>query len=233
MPSVVSLSLSKPNILKARSPATTTVYVPDNLNEKFSRKGIKFWQSDNIPMVELTVKEWLFLKATEPGSKGSLMPAEWTVKDVDSDAIEALQVEPSCTSGVLDLIYVVTLHPQSKVFEAVLTAHTYKPEKKPGLWTSQDVSFTILKNKLSRVYAAPPKAILKAFYDKPPSKYETLDQVIRMGFEDIYLSSPGSFSEKYGKEYFICTGPTSMLVPLVVKPGEDWRGAHVIEHDNL
>ncbi|KAH7512872.1 hypothetical protein FEM48_Zijuj12G0136300 [Ziziphus jujuba var. spinosa] len=210
MSSVVSLYLSKPNILKARSPATTTVYVPDNLNEKFSRKGIKFWQSDNIPMVELT----------EPGSKGSLMPAEWTVKDVDSDAIDALQVEPSCTSGVLDLICRYTtstissskskMGQQSKVFKAVLTAHTYKPEKKPGLWTSQDVSFTILKNKLSRVYAAPPKAILKAFYDKSPSKYETLDQ-----------------------EYFICTGPTSMLVPLVVKPGEDWRGAHVIEHDNL
>lgn len=62
---------------------------------------------------------------------------------------------------------------------------------------------------------------------------ELFFRVIRMGFEDIYLSSPGSLSEKYGKEHFICTGPASMLVPVVVKPGEDWRGAQVIEHDNL
>ena len=62
---------------------------------------------------------------------------------------------------------------------------------------------------------------------------ELFFRVIRMGFEDIYLSSPGSLSEKYGKDYFICTGPASMLVPVIVKPGEDWRGAQVIEHDNL
>lgn len=54
-----------------------------------------------------------------------------------------------------------------------------------------------------------------------------------MGFEDIYLSSPGSLSEKYGKDYFICTGPASILVPVTVNPGEEWRGAQVIEHDNL
>jgi len=54
-----------------------------------------------------------------------------------------------------------------------------------------------------------------------------------MGFEDIYLSSPGSLSQKYGKGYFICTGPASLLVPVTVNPGEEWRGAQVIEHDNL
>lgn len=54
-----------------------------------------------------------------------------------------------------------------------------------------------------------------------------------MGYDDIYLGSPGSFSEKYGSEYFICTGPASMLVPVDLNPGEEWRGAQVIEHDNL
>lgn len=58
-------------------------------------------------------------------------------------------------------------------------------------------------------------------------------RVTRVGYEDIYLSSPGSLSEKYGKDYFICTGPASMLVPVVVNPGEGWRAAQVIEHDNL
>lgn len=58
-------------------------------------------------------------------------------------------------------------------------------------------------------------------------------RVIRMGYDDIYLCSPGSFSQRYGKDYFICTGPASMLVPVVLNPGEAWRAAQVIEHDNL
>lgn len=58
-------------------------------------------------------------------------------------------------------------------------------------------------------------------------------RVIRLGFEDIYVSSPGSFFDKYGRDYFICTGPAAMLVPVTVNPGEEWRGAQVIEHDNL
>ncbi|KAF9591226.1 hypothetical protein IFM89_003177, partial [Coptis chinensis] len=57
--------------------------------------------------------------------------------------------------------------------------------------------------------------------------------LIRMGYEDIYLASPGSSSQKFGDGYFICIGPASMLVPIIVNPGEDWRGAQVIEHDNL
>ncbi|CAB4303673.1 unnamed protein product [Prunus armeniaca] len=112
------------------------------------------------------------------------------------------------------------LPPLSSPFEILSPAEAMKadtpgwfdfgsqPEEKPGSWTHQDVPFTILKNKLSRVYAAPPKERLKPIYNTPPSKYETLDQgrelfyrVIRMGFEDIYLSSPGSFYEKYGEEY--------------------------------
>lgn len=49
--------------------------------------------------------------------------------------------------------------------------------EKPGSWSRQDVPYTILKNKLSRVYAAPPQERLKPVYNTPPSKYETLDQV--------------------------------------------------------
>lgn len=52
-------------------------------------------------------------------------------------------------------------------------------EEKPGVWTVQDIPVTILSNKLSRVYAAPPTERVKAFYNTPPSKYETLDQVLR------------------------------------------------------
>lgn len=58
-------------------------------------------------------------------------------------------------------------------------------------------------------------------------------RLVRLGFEDMYLCSPGGMCEKFGKDYFLCTGAASMLVPVVVNPGEEWRGAQVIEHDNL
>ncbi|KAK4852403.1 hypothetical protein QYF36_023715 [Acer negundo] len=355
MASLLPFSLPKPNLFKASSSLTSsppsTLSLPENLEEKFGRKGIKFLESNNIPEVELTVRngssvrlripdahvtsykpkvQWtddgfhellctvpaagaddssrsrggiglVINDASESASKGSLISAsQWTVKDVDSDAIDALQVELSCSSGALDITYVVSLYPLSmatavivkntgrkaiSLTSAILSHLRFKkrggagihglqgcsycrhppppspfellspseamktessgwfssdPVEKTGSWSVQDVPFTVLNDKLSRVYAAPPAERSKAFYRTPPSKYEAMDQgrelffrMIRMGFEDIYLGSPGSFSDKYGKEYFICTGPASMLVPVVVQPDEKWKGAQVIEHDNL
>lgn len=150
-----------------------------------------------------------------------------------------LQVELSCTSGTLDITYIVSLYPVSFATAVIVKNDGRKPvtltsailshlkfkkrgkaaiqgfkgcsycplpplsspfeilspgeamksessglfdfgsenEDKPGTWTVQDVPFTILKNKFSRVYAAPPQERLKAIYNTPPSKYETLDQV--------------------------------------------------------
>ncbi|KAJ7971878.1 Photosynthetic NDH subcomplex B 2 [Quillaja saponaria] len=352
MASLLSLSVPRlKSIIKATS-STSTVSVPEILNEKFGRKGIKFLELESIPIVELTVRNGSSLKlrlpdahvtsykpkvywkddgfeevlytipgdgtgstkakggiglvmneVLEPGSKGSVpYTSEWTVKDVDSDAIDALQVELSSSNATLDITYVVSLYPESlatavvvknkgrkavSLNNAILSHFKFKKrggtaiqglmecsycshpplsspfqiltpteamktespglfsfgsetEEKPGSWVKQDVPITILKNKISRVYAAPPTERLKAIYNTAPSKYDTIDQglelsfrVIRMGFEDIYVGSPGSISEKYGKDYFICTGPASILVPVTVNPGENWKGAQVIEHDNL
>ncbi|KAL9341885.1 hypothetical protein Peur_065210 [Populus x canadensis] len=50
--------------------------------------------------------------SSEGGSKGSLVSSsERTVKDVGSDSIDAIQVELSCSSGPLDITYVVSLYP--------------------------------------------------------------------------------------------------------------------------
>lgn len=238
------------------------------------------------------------------GSNKNVAFESWTVKDTDSDSIDALQVELSCSSsGSLEITYVVSLFPLSmasaviiknngkkpvELNSAILTHFLAKkrsgiainglrscsycsfpplsspyqilspseavkaedpdgffnfgwePEMKTGEWGIQNVPYTVLKHKLSRVYSAPPSERSKEFYNTLPSNYDILDQgrelffrVIRMGYEDIYLGSPGSLSRQYGKDYFICTGPASLLVPLVISPGEDWKGAQVIEHDNL
>ncbi|TVU48322.1 hypothetical protein EJB05_07955, partial [Eragrostis curvula] len=113
-------------------------------------------------------------------------------------------------------------------------------EPRQGVWAVEENQYTILKKKVSRVYAAPPEERKKRIYSTAPSKFTTIDQysglgfrVVRMGYEDLYLCSPGGMYEKFGKDYFLCTGAASMLVPVVVNPGEEWRGAQVIEHDNL
>ena len=38
-------------------------------------------------------------------------------------------------------------------------------------------------------------------------------RLVRMGFDDMYLCSPGGMYDKFGKNYFLCTGMASMLVP--------------------
>jgi len=53
-----------------------------------------------------------------------------------------------------------------------------EPPSKPGQWNTQNDPITILRNKFSRVYTAPPSERSKAFYRTPPSKYETVDQVM-------------------------------------------------------
>lgn len=352
---LLSVYLPKLNVTKASAStsgsSSTITCVPDILEQKFGRKGIKFsdpatveltvrngssvklqipnahvtsykpkvyWKDDGFEEVLYTLSPssnnsrggigLVINEILEPNPKGPAAMAnttaasEWTVTDVDSDSIDALQVELSCSRGTLDINYVVSLYPLSmatavivknngrkpvKLTTAILShlksktrqgtgiqglrsctycthpplsssfeilspgeamkteepnmfSFGWEPEKKPGIWSTQDVPFTVLQHKLSRLYSVPPEERAKEFYNSIPSKYETIDQgrelffrIIRMGFEDIYLSSPGLFSEKYGKDYFICTGPASMLVPLVVNPGEEWRGAQVIEHDNL
>ncbi|KAK6945437.1 hypothetical protein RJ641_026539 [Dillenia turbinata] len=337
------------------SAAAVGIGETNNLELKFARKGIKFFESQSesggLDAVELTVRNGSSLRLQIPdalvtsykpkvywkddgfeevlhtcsSNKGGiglvlneeheasnspqkkistslLSNSRWVLKDVDSDSIDALQVELSCTAGPLDVTYVVSLYPLSmaaavivknkgpkaiNLTSAILSHFKFKsrrgtaiqglkgcsycshpplsspfqllspseamkyeepgwfsfgfePEKKPGTWSVQDVPFTILRHKLSRVYTAPPPERLKRFYNTAPSKYETIDQgrelvfrVIRIGFDDIYISSPGSHSAKYGNDFFICTGPASMLAPVVVNPGDEWRGAQVIEHDNL
>ncbi|KAJ1298719.1 hypothetical protein BS78_01G475200 [Paspalum vaginatum] len=113
-------------------------------------------------------------------------------------------------------------------------------EPRQGVWTVEEDHYTTLKKKVSRVYAAPPEERKRRIYSTAPSKFTTIDQysglgfrLVRMGFEDMYLCSPGGLYDKFGKDYFLCTGPASMLVPVVVNPGDEWRAAQVIEHDNL
>ncbi|GLT35111.1 hypothetical protein SLA2020_095900 [Shorea laevis] len=99
----------------------------------------------------------------------------------------------------------------------------YKKKKKHGIiWKQKDTALTILKQKLSLAYAAPPEQRLNTshFVTHHLQNMKLLSglRTILQGDKNwlrghIYLFSPGSMSEKYGKDYFICTDTASMLVP--------------------
>lgn len=50
-------------------------------------------------------------------------------------------------------------------------------ENKKGSWKVEDDMYIMLRNKISRVYAAPPEERLKRIYNTAPSKFETIDRV--------------------------------------------------------
>jgi hypothetical protein len=50
-------------------------------------------------------------------------------------------------------------------------------EPRQGAWTVEENLYTILKKKVSRVYAAPPEERKKRIYNTAPSKFTTIDQV--------------------------------------------------------
>uniref|UniRef100_A0A0F7GXX8 Photosynthetic NDH subcomplex B 2 n=1 Tax=Cypripedium formosanum TaxID=53042 RepID=A0A0F7GXX8_9ASPA len=304
--------------LSIRNGSSLTLRIPDGIVTSYKPKV--YLKDEGFEEVlhtigdgDSSVKGGLGLVLNDVSRDGSPWTASrWAVKDADSDSIDAVQVELSCTNGdgSLDITYVVSLYPLSmatavivqnngsesvKLTSAMLSHVRFKSrggsaiqglrgcpycshpplpssfgilspsdviepdppgwfsflesssEEKistniddPEAWTVEDNPFTILKSKFSRVYTAPPMERMKRIYNTSPSKYQTIDQssklgfrVIRMGYEDIYLGTPGSFFQKYGKDYFVCTGSASMLVPEVLEPGDQWRAAQVIEHDNL
>lgn len=49
-------------------------------------------------------------------------------------------------------------------------------DKESKAWTVEDDLYTMLRRKMSRVYAAPPEERTKRIYNTPPSKYTTIDQ---------------------------------------------------------
>ncbi|CAN1342538.1 hypothetical protein LINPERPRIM_LOCUS39489 [Linum perenne] len=69
--------------------------------------------------------------------------------------------------------------PLSSPFEIITPDEAMKPDS-PGLFDFffEPEEKPVLNHRLSRIYAAPPEERLKRFYNTPPSKFETLDQVI-------------------------------------------------------
>ncbi|KAI9093596.1 hypothetical protein K1719_027045 [Acacia pycnantha] len=76
-------------------------------------------------------------------------------------------------------------------------------------------------------------------YTNAPRNFSVIDRgrrnsvlVGRNGFEEMYLFSPGSSVEIYGKYAYICVGQAAVLKPILLRPEGVWIGGQRIHNPN-
>ena len=117
-------------------------------------------------------------KAPKPVTLTNAILSHFRFKKRSGTAIQGLRSCSYCLHPPLSSPFqILTPAEATKSEPPVWLSFGAEPEAKPGTWTQQGLSLTLLENKTSRVYAAPPNERSKAFYNTPPSKYETIDQV--------------------------------------------------------
>ncbi|KAL9232986.1 hypothetical protein vseg_008033 [Gypsophila vaccaria] len=85
-----------------------------------------------------------------------------------------------------------------------------------------------LTGKMSRIYKYAPRSFTIIDRGKRNSV-----NVGRKGFEEVYLYSPGSTHESYGKYSYICVGQTALLKPVSLSPDRIWSGGQQLHNPNL
>uniref|UniRef100_A0A0F7GZP9 NDH-dependent cyclic electron flow 5 n=1 Tax=Pelargonium dichondrifolium TaxID=73194 RepID=A0A0F7GZP9_9ROSI len=92
----------------------------------------------------------------------------------------------------------------------------------------EDDGYKQLTDEMCRIYTYAPRA----FTVMDRGRRNSLS-VGRSGFEELYMMSPGSNHEFYSKYAYICVGQSAMLKPIIVGPGDEWRGGMFIHNPNL
>lgn len=57
--------------------------------------------------------------------------------------------------------------------------------------------------------------------------------VLRNGFDEMYMFSPGSSHEMYGMYSYVCVGQSALLKPVILSPGQVWMGEQHLHNPNL
>lgn len=55
----------------------------------------------------------------------------------------------------------------------------------------------------------------------------------RDGFKEMYMFSPGSTYEWYGKYAYICIGQSALLEPIILAPKGEWIGGQHLHNPNM
>lgn len=85
-----------------------------------------------------------------------------------------------------------------------------------------------MTEKFSRVYTCAPRRV--TVLDRGRRNSVIME---RRGFEEVYMSSPGSEYEWYGKYAYVCIGPSALLKPITLDPHHTWCCGQYLHNPNL
>lgn len=81
---------------------------------------------------------------------------------------------------------------------------------------------------------------MSMIYTNSPTYFTIIDRgrrnsvvLGRDGFDELYLFSPGSNHEIYGKYAYVCVGQSALLKPIILGSGEVWEGGHHLQNPNF
>uniref|UniRef100_A0A0F7GZU6 NDH-dependent cyclic electron flow 5 n=1 Tax=Masdevallia picturata TaxID=125444 RepID=A0A0F7GZU6_9ASPA len=101
-------------------------------------------------------------------------------------------------------------------------------EKEDGEEREECNDYVQMNEKLSRIYTS------------TPVNFTVIDRgrrnsvvIQRIGFEELYMFSPGSDHNWYGKYAFVSVGPCALLKPIVLGSGGIWKGGQHLYNPNL
>ncbi|CAO2822058.1 unnamed protein product [Amaranthus hypochondriacus] len=92
----------------------------------------------------------------------------------------------------------------------------------------EDENYKHLSEDMSRIYTSAPRNFTIIDRGKRNSV-----MVGRKGFEELYMYSPGSSHESYGKYAYVCVGQSAVLRPIRLGPDQLWRGEQHLHNPNL
>ncbi|KAK6243178.1 hypothetical protein QUC31_009587 [Theobroma cacao] len=92
----------------------------------------------------------------------------------------------------------------------------------------EEEGYKQLNEQMSRIYTSAPR-----FFTLIDRGRRNSVEVGREGFDELYMFSPGSSHEIYGEYAFICVGQSATLKPIILGPGEVWRGCQHLHNPNM
>lgn len=92
----------------------------------------------------------------------------------------------------------------------------------------EEDNYKHLTEKMSKIYTCAPRNFTIIDRGKRNSVI-----VGRKGFEELYIYSPGSTHESYGKYSYICVGQSAILKPITLAPQQHWRGEQQLHNPNV
>uniref|UniRef100_A0A0F7GYM7 NDH-dependent cyclic electron flow 5 n=1 Tax=Pelargonium transvaalense TaxID=158603 RepID=A0A0F7GYM7_9ROSI len=108
------------------------------------------------------------------------------------------------------------------------SSNTSASEEEEDIEGEEDDNYKQLTDEMCRIYTYAPRAFTVMDRGRRNSIL-----VGRSGFEELYMMSPGSNHEFYSKFAYICVGQAAMLKPIIVEPGDEWRGGAFLHNPNL